>query len=62
MHSGDPTDVQLALKAFNKPKKEDDEQKEQTLVLISSLLAWDKTPKNLVEIINPADVEAERKA
>ena len=42
-------------------KKEDDEQIEQTLVLISSLLAWDKTPKNLEEIVNPADLEEERR-
>ena len=32
------------------------------MVLISSLLAWDKTPKNLEEIINPADLEEERRA
>ena len=60
LHSGNPEDVRLALEAFKK-KKEDDEQIEQTLVLISSLLAWDKTPKNLEEIVNPADLEEERR-
>ena len=32
------------------------------MVLISSLLAWDDTPKNLEEIRDPADVEAEKQA
>ena len=54
LHSGNPEDVQLALDSFVKPKKEEDEpQVEQTLILISSLLAWDATPKNLEEIKDP---------
>jgi len=62
LHAGNPEDVQLALDAFSKPKGEDDPQIEQTLVLISSLLAWDDTPKNLEEIRDPADIEAEKQA
>ncbi len=31
-------------------------------MLISSLLAWDKTPKNLEEIIDPKEIEEERLA
>lgn len=54
--------MQLALDSFVKPKKEDDEPSpEQTLILISSLLAWDETPKNLEEIRDPADVEEEER-
>ena len=55
MHAGNPEDVQLALDAFKKAKKEDDAQIEQTLILISSLLAWDATPKNLEEIKVPGE-------
>lgn len=48
-------DVQLALDSFVKLRKEDDPAIEQTLILISSLLAWDNTPRNLEEIREPGD-------
>lgn len=58
LHSGNPEDVQTALKALSK-QTEEGENGEKVLVLISSLLAWDATPKKLQEIRDPADVEAE---
>lgn len=36
LHSGDPTDVRLALEALKKHKFEE----EKVLILISSLMAW----------------------
>ena len=57
LHAGNPEDVQLALDAMSRPPKEDETQKEQTLILISSLLAWDKTPRNLEEIKSPKQME-----
>jgi len=36
LHSGDPTDVRLALEALKKFKFEE----EKVLILISSLMAW----------------------
>ena len=63
LHAGNPEDVKnLALRAFEKPRGEDEPQVEQTLVLISSLLAWDATPKNLEEIRDPEDIKAEMAA
>ena len=49
LHSGDPHDVKLALKALEKFKFEE----EKTLILISSLMAWQGTPKKLEEIKTP---------
>lgn len=61
LHSGNPEDVQTALKALSK-QTEEGEGGDKVLVLISSLLAWDATPKKLQEIRDPADVEAEELA
>lgn len=55
LHSGNVDDVTLALEAFKKKKGEDDAAIEQTLILISSLLAWDETPRNLEEIRVPGE-------
>lgn len=61
LHFGNPKDVKLAIDALLKPPAEGEERPTETvLILISSLLAWDKTPKNLQEIIHP--VEARRRA
>ena len=46
LHSGNPADVQIALEAFRAIKEEDGGD-EKVLILISSLLAWDETPKKL---------------
>ena len=59
LHSGNPEDVQLALDAMNKPRPDDDPGQEKTIILISSLLAWDSTPRNLEEVRSPADIEEE---
>lgn len=55
LHFGNPRDVETALQALAKPAKEEDEERpaETVLILISSLLAWDMTPKKLQEIIHP---------
>ena len=58
LHSGNPEDVRLALKALEKHKFEE----EKTLILVSSLMAWQGTPKKLEEIKTPEQLEAERKA
>lgn len=61
LHFGNPDDVKLALKALSKQPAEGEERPAETiLILISSLLAWDKTPKNLQEIVHP--VEAKKRA
>lgn len=54
--------MQTALKALAKPPSEEDAggDGDKVLVLISSLLAWDETPKKLQEIRDPAEVEAEQ--
>lgn len=62
LHSGNPEDVQLALDAMSKPKVDDDPEQEKIIILISSLLAWDATARNLEEIRSPADIEAEEQA
>ena len=56
LHSGDPKDVRLALAALQKHKFEE----EKVLILISSLMAWDGTPRKLVEIKTPEQIEAEQ--
>ena len=61
LHFGNPKDVRLAINALSKPPAEGEERPaEIVLILISSLLAWDKTPLNLQEIVHP--VEARRRA
>ena len=60
LHAGNPKDVKLAIDALSKPVKEGEETgQECTLILISSLLAWDKTVKNLEEIRNPDEPDSE---
>ena len=59
MHSGNPMDVKLALDALGAPVKEDDEQKEVTVILVSSLQTWDATPKKLIEVKDPREIAAE---
>ena len=59
LHSGNPEDVQLALDAMNKPRPDDDPSQEKTIILISSLLAWDSTPRNLEEVRSPQDIQEE---
>ena len=61
LHSGNPEDVQLALDAMEKPRIDDDASQEKIIILISSLLAWDNTPRNLEEIRSPEDIEEEEK-
>lgn len=55
-------DVKMALDALAAPKGEDDAGSEKVLILISSLLAWDATPKKLVEVRDPREIEAEQLA
>ncbi len=62
LHSGNPEDVQLALDAMYKRREEDDPSQEKIIILISSLLAWDNTPRNLEEIRSPEDIEEEERA
>lgn len=51
----------MALDALSAPKGEDEaEGDEKVLILISSLLSWDATPKKLVEVRDPREIEAER--
>lgn len=52
-------DVKIALDALATPKGEDDAGGEKVLILISSLLAWDATPKKLLEVRDPREIEAE---
>ena len=56
LHSGSPDDVKLALEALKKYKAE--EGGEKTLILISSLMAWQGTPKKQEEIFTPEQLEA----
>lgn len=46
LHSGDPYDYKLALKAFEKAKELDEEK---VLIIISSLMVWNNTPPKLKE-------------
>ena len=54
----------MALDALAAPKAEDDPDAgaEKVLILISSLLAWDATPKKLVEVRDPREIAAEEEA
>jgi adenylate kinase len=62
LHSGNPEDVYLALDAMNKPRPDDDPGQEKIIILISSLLAWDATPRNLEQVLSPQEIEEEEKA
>ena len=62
LHSGNPEDVYLALDAMNKPRPDDDPGQEKIIILISSLLAWDSTPRNLEEVLSPQEIEEEERA
>jgi hypothetical protein len=55
LHYGNPHDVRLALDALKKHKSED----EKVLILISSLMGWQGTPKKLKPILNPGEDLAE---
>lgn len=54
----------MALDSLGAPKGEDDADAggEKVLILISSLLAWDATPKKLVEVRDPREIAAEEAA
>ena len=53
----------MAIEALGAPKGEDaDAGGEKVLILISSLLVWDDTPKKLVEVRDPREIETEQKA
>ena len=55
LHSGNPQDVMLALEALRKYKFEE----EKVLILISSLMAWSGTPRNLEEVKTPEQLVEE---
>jgi hypothetical protein len=56
-------DVKLALEALGAPKGEEgDAGGEKVLILISSLLAWDATPRKLIEVRDPREVQEEEQA
>lgn len=58
LHSGKPDDVRLALDALNKHKTEE----EKVLILISSLMAWQGTPRKQEEIKTAEQLAAEAAA
>lgn len=53
LHSGNPRDVDLALQALKKHNIEE----EKVLILISSLMVWNKTPSKLKEIKEGKEAE-----
>jgi hypothetical protein len=56
LHFGNPENVKEAIMALQKaPAEGEDRPSETVLILISSLLAWDKTPKKLQEIVTPEE-------
>ena len=59
LHSGSPQDVTLALEALRKYKPEEGDEK--VLIVISSLMAWQGTPKKVAEAKTAAELEAEKK-
>lgn len=46
LHSGNPKDVELALQALKKYNFEE----EKVLILISSLMVWNRTPPKMREV------------
>ena len=59
LHSGCPEDVKLALDALRKYKPEEGDEK--VLIVVSSLMAWQGTPKKVAEVKTAAELDAERK-
>jgi len=59
LHSGCPEDVKLALEALRKYKPEEGDEK--VLIVVSSLMAWQGTPKKVAEVKTAAELDAERK-
>lgn len=51
LHSGNPKDVQLAIDALKKYVTEEEPGEDKVLVLISSLMAWDATPRKLEKLV-----------
>lgn len=64
LHSGNPQDVKMAIDALKAPRGEEEggNDGEKVLILISSLLSWDATPKKLVEVRDPREIAAEEAA
>jgi len=54
----------MAIDALSVKKGDDDagNDGEKVLILISSLLSWDATPKKLVEVRDPREIAAEEEA
>ena len=61
LHSGNPSDVEMAIEALSKLNSEEIDG-EKVLILISSLLAWDETPRKLEVIREPGDVSEDEPA
>lgn len=60
LHSGNPKDVQLAIDALKKyVTDEEGGGEDKVLVLISSLMAWDATPRKLEKLVEPGTEEPE---
>ena len=57
LHEGNPKDVYLALEALRNSKSDD----EKVLILISSLMAWQGTPRKLEEIKPVEDEDINKK-
>ena len=56
LHFGNPDNVKEAIEALKKAPAEGEERPAETvLILISSLLAWDRTPRKLKEIVTPEE-------
>ena len=62
LHSGNPEDVRLALKAMDTKRADEDASQEKIIILISSLLAWDATPRKLVRVVSPQEEDEEAAA
>ena len=54
LHSGNPRDVDLAIQSLKKYNSEDGDK---VLILISSLMVWNKTPSKLKEIKEGKEAE-----
>jgi hypothetical protein len=64
LHSGNVQDVKLALDAMKKYVNADGDDAggdDKVIVLISSLMAWDATPRKLEALIEPGTEEPEEK-